>query len=94
MTNPKKWIEAEEACKFMGITYYLIVCSECNSLRPDYFIESRWGLETVLYKRCLDKLLDNNEFPFSQEVRIIYLAPENLPKGVFQKLYETFGVKK
>jgi hypothetical protein len=74
--------------------YYLIVCSECNSLRANYYIESRWGLETVLCKQCLDKLLDNNEFPFSQEVRIIYLAPENLPKGVFQKLYEVFAVKK
>jgi hypothetical protein len=94
MTNPNKWIEAEEAYEFMDIMYYLIVCSECHSVRANYFIESRWGPETVLCKQCLDKLLDNNEFPFSQEVRIIYLAPENLPKGVFQELYETFRVKK
>ena len=94
MTNHNKWMEAEEACDFMDIMYYLIVCSECNSLRADYYIESRWGLETVLCKQCLDKLLDNNEFPLSQEVRIIYLAPEVLPKGVFQELYEVFAVKK
>jgi hypothetical protein len=94
MTNPNKWMEAEEACDFMDIMYYLIVCSECHSVKADYCIESRWGFETVLCKQCLDKLLDNNEFPFGQEIRIIYLAPENLPKGVFQSCYETFGGKK
>ena len=86
MTNPNKWMEAEEACDFMDIMCYLTVCSECHSVKADYCIESRWGFESVLCKQCLDKLLDNNEFPFGQEIRIIYLVPENLPKGVFQKL--------